>query len=291
MVFPTFRLRPGARWLLSALGGPVTLLGFALLFQACGADSESGTGGRRVVLHTRVALAEGGASFTTAVGWSVELTHVSLATGAFYYFDGKPPVAAVPRSNDWELAAGWLGLGTAYAHPGHYEPGNARGQMLEPFSVALLAGPAEFPDGDGVTGLYRSARFSFSTPAAGPAAEDLEEHAAIVEGRAELEGEETRFFRGLAAFDEIRQVAADGHVEGCELSEVVVEGDGTINVTVRPAAWFNLVNFAELDPGSEEEPSGFPADSQPRIAFVQGLTELSAYQFSFVPTSEEQQRK
>ena len=280
-------LRSGARVLLSALAGPSLLLGAALTVQACAADTDSGTGGERVVLHTRVELADGEARFTTAVGWNVELTSIALATGAFYYFDGTPPVVALPRSSNWELAARWLGLSVAHAHPGHYKAGNALGQMLEPFSVELLDGPADFPDGDGVTGLYRSARFGFSSPPVGPAAEALGDHAAVVAGRAELDGEKPRFFRASANLAELEQNAAGGRVEGCELSQVNVESDGTITVSVRPAVWFNLVDFSELDPGVEDDPSEFPENSQPRIAFVQGLTELSAYKFSYAAESKE----
>jgi hypothetical protein len=285
MIFRTrsIHLRSSARLFLPTCLGPLLLLGAAFAAQACAGDDGSGTSGKRVVLHTRVELAEGETQFTTAVGWSVEIERASLATGALYYFEGVSPIALHSRASGWQLAARWLGLGVAHAHPGHYEPGGARGQMLEPFSVDLLAGPAEFPDGEGVSGLYRSARFSFSAPPVGPAVEQLAEHAAFVQGRAELAGEEPRFFRGVAEFDEIKKIAAEGRVEGCKFNKVNVDADGTVTVLVHPRVWFNLVDFSELEPGSEDEPVEFPIDSQPRIAFVQGLAELSAYEFSYLP--------
>src|SRR5688500_16594045 len=70
--------------------GTAGALGMAVCIEACGADSE--TSGRRVVLGTRVELASDAASLTTAAGWSVTLTRAVVSTGAFYYFDGAPPI-------------------------------------------------------------------------------------------------------------------------------------------------------------------------------------------------------
>ena len=61
---------------------------------------------------------------------------------------------------------------SAFAHPGHYVPGNAKGEMLTAYSADLLAG-GMLGTGDGVTGLVRSATFSYATPATGPAAAEL----------------------------------------------------------------------------------------------------------------------
>jgi hypothetical protein len=45
--------------------------------------------------------------------------------------------------------------------------------------------------------------------------------------------------------------------------------------------WFDLVDFAELEPGSSDAPSEFESDTQPRLAFADGLAQLSAYEFSY----------
>src|SRR5688572_9623602 len=75
----------GLAWL-----GTVAGLAVALAIEACGSDS--GTGGERVALATRVIMEEEARSFTTAVGWDVTLTRAVISTGPFYYFDGAPPV-------------------------------------------------------------------------------------------------------------------------------------------------------------------------------------------------------
>ena len=52
-------------------------------------------------------------------------------------------------------------------------------------------------------------------------------------------------------------------------------------MSVAPRAWFNLVDFSELEPGTEDEPMSFEPDTQPRIAFAQGLAQIAAYSFRY----------
>jgi hypothetical protein len=272
-------LQVGAWALLGSMGA---LCG-ALCIEACGSASE--TSGRRVALETEVALAADGSSFTTAAGWNVTLSKAVVSTGAFYYFDGAPPLVQLRSRRGQQLALSALGVADAQAHPGHYQAGQALGQMLEPWSVDLLAGVASLPTGDGVTGVYRSARFSFTAPPTGPAAGELEGHAAVAEGVAERAGVAPIRFRATADLADIERSAAEGHVEGCEFTELEIEGTGLVSVAVNPKIWFDLVDFAELVPTpentAEDTPLSFPSDSQPKIAFAQGLAQLSAYKFSF----------
>jgi hypothetical protein len=255
----------------------------AVLLEACGAESSDSTSGRRVVLHTRVEAADDASEFETAAGWSVKLDRALLSVGPLYYFDGVPPLALRFQERTREWAQRWLGLSVARAHPGHYQAGNALGQMLESSSVDLLDGPVSLAEGDGVTGTYRSARFSFLAAPAGPFADELGSHVALVEGVAEKDGEEPRVFRAMAELADVEPSAAEGHVDGCVLEEVTVESDGTVTVVVTPRVWFNLVDFSVLEPGSKEEPTEFPDGSQPKVAFAQGLAQLSAYRFSYQP--------
>jgi hypothetical protein len=255
-------------------------LGSATLIEACSAA----TSGRRVVLHTRIERdASAGSSFTTALGWTVSLDLALLASGPYHYYDGAPPSVSQPRSRDWRFALRSLALGTAHAHPGHYKFGNAVGEMLEPASVDLLGEPVTLADGAGVTGTYRSARFTLA-PSTDPTSA-LGGQLALVEGRAEKAGAEPRFFRASAELADLTNSVVNGQVDGCEFAMGEVENDGTVTVQVKVQAWFNLVDFAELEPGSARAPGDFPADSQPKLAFSQGLAQLSAYRFSYVAKS------
>ena len=64
------------------------------------------------------------------------------------------------------------------------------------------------------------------------------------------------------------------------LRDAVIEQSGRVDITIRPRVWLDLVDFAELEPNAAE-PVEFSSDSQPRIAFAQGLAQLSAYQFTY----------
>lgn len=256
-------------------------LGLALSIEAC---SSGATSGNRVVLDTRVELAPNGQSFTTARGWDVSLSRILISTGPLYYFDGAPPLARVAprlRRKAWPSPLDALGVSEALAHPGHYKAGEALGQMLESWSVDLLAGGAELPAGDGVTGVYRSASFSFTSPPEGPLANAMESHAAIVEGVAERAGMAPLRFAATADLADIERSAANGYIDGCQFDELDIERSGRVSVRVNPKIWFDLVDFAELAPAAGDAVVHFPDGSQPKIAFALGLAQLSAYEFSF----------
>jgi hypothetical protein len=256
-------------------------LSFALGIQACSDESDD-TGGKRVVLHTRVTVdPEAMNGFDSGLGWHVTIDELIITVGPIHYFDGAPPLVVNERETPSRWASRWLGLGTAFAHPGHYQAGNALGEMLETTSVDLLAGPFELPDGEGVTGTFRSARFTFPVAPSGPFAGELGTHVALVEGTATKSGEETRVFRAVGDFSEIAKSESNAEISGCQFVETKVEGDGTVTLTVIPRVWFNIVDFAQSEPGAVGAPVEFPVGSQPRIAFTQGLAQLSAYRFEY----------
>jgi hypothetical protein len=255
---------------------------FSALLAGCGTGD---TGGKRIVLETRVVVAgDDAGTFLTGRGWTVTPSRILLGSGPLYYFDGAPPFARRVEPPLLErVVRRFFTIKEAHAHPGHYQPGDALGQMLQPYTEDLLGGAVDLPSGSGVTGTYRSGRFSFAEVPAGPGAGELGGHAAIVRGRAEKDGEEPREFVAVADFADIARSQTNAEVSGCVFEEADVGGDGTVTVTVRPHVWFDLVDFSEVDPGSEAEPATFEAGSRPRVAFAQGLAQLSAYSFAFAP--------
>lgn len=271
-------VRVGVLSVLTSVGG----LALALCIEACSAGD---TGGSRVVLDTRVELAPDAQSFTTARGWEVTLSRVLISTGPFYYFDGAPPVVRVApkaRKEVWPTLLDVLGPSRAFAHPGHYKAGDALGQMLDAWSIDLLAGVADLPAGDGVTGVYRSASFSFTSPPEGPMASAMQAHAAIVQGAAGRPGQAPFEFVATADLADIERRADDGYIDGCEFEELEIQQSGRVTVRVNPKVWFDWVDFAELEAAAGSGgPVSFPEGSQPKIAFALGLSQLSAYEFSF----------
>jgi hypothetical protein len=212
----------------------VRILVFALfvlgaLVVSC-SDGDSTTG-KRIVLDVRVAASPESRDFTNAMGWNVRITKAAIATGAFYYFDGETLYAR----------RGFFGIKTAAAHPGHYVPGNAKGEMLSSTSVDLLAG-ATIGSGAGVSGPVRSATFSFDTPAKGPFAAELGANVAIVEGTA-TKGAETRTFRAELGADEVKDPKGRTIVEGCPFVAADMQHDGVVSVAVKLSLWFDQIDF------------------------------------------------
>lgn len=254
----------------------------ALTLALCGIACSDGTTGKRIILRTQVEPArEVHTRFTTLSGWNVELAEAALATGPFYYFDGSPAFVMQQARTPWQGLKRVL-LPLAHAHPGHYGEGMAKGQMLMESSLSLLAGPVAFPAGNGVTGLYRSATFSFSSPVDGPALTSLKGNTVTATGLA-TKGESTVHFRIAVDFATIGERARDGLVPGCSFEEDTVDRAGVVKLTIKPHVWFNLVDFADIAPGSAEAPTEITKGSTAHIAFVLGLVQLSAYHFSFTP--------
>lgn len=260
-----------------------------LIVAACGGadDTSATTTGKRITLATRIVVDERArAPFVTRLGWKVTLDKAALSVGALYYFDGEPAfVRLSPRPSRFpQQLIEWLGPRTAWAHPGHYQTGNALGEMRTPSSVDLLSGPAALADADGVTGAFNSARFVFGDGLVGPAAPELAGNAAVASGvamKSDSPDSEEKHFVFVASLAEIATHVAHGAVDGCAFESANVETDGTVTVRVDPTTWFGLVDFSNVAPGTPDSPTMVSAGEVARIAFTLGLAQLSAYHFSF----------
>lgn len=249
---------------------------------------DSGTGGKRIAL-TAVVVGSPGAtsSFATSSGWTVTLSKALLATGPLYYYDGAtifsdaaPSRLGSPRP--WspldELRRA-LSIKSAHAHPGHYVPGNARGQFLTSTSVDLRTETA-LGDGDGVTGIVRSATFSFGSPAAGPFAGELGAHVAVLEGRATKGSDERAFRAEIDAADLTNEENALA-VEGCPFQEIEMTSDGTVTVTLAVEPWFDQVEFDSLPASDDGAPVVMPAATIGRKELVRGMKAGIGYTFAY----------
>jgi hypothetical protein len=251
-----------------------------------GCSGSTSTTGKRIDLATRVAVDEdAGSEFTTAEGWRVKLDKAALAIGALHYFDGEPAVVRreAPARGALERFA-MLFEGVAHAHPGHYQTGNALGEMLEPASVDLFSAPTKLGRGEGVTGTFRSARFTFANQVLGAAAKELGGKVALVEGTATKAGDANAkeiHFRLTAGFADITANVTRGEVAGCEFVQTDVETDGTVTLTLKPSIWFDLVDFTDVPPGTSDAPTEVPKGELAQIGFALGLVQLTAYEFTF----------
>jgi len=256
-----------------SIGAGVVAVAFVV---GCG-DSSGTTAGKRIELRAKAAPVANFSAFTTGFGWDVTLTRAAVAVSALYYFDGPPPTAFRTPTNREKIER-FIGLGTAWAHPGHYQAGTALGQSIfpAPTAVDLFATPTALASGDGITGIYRSARFVFAQSA--PVDTSLSGHIALVEGKAVKHGtaDAPVFFRLIADYADLSQNVNNGAVDGCVFNETDIEADGEVTVTVKPSVWLNLVDFSKIAAGTEEAPT-----ETTNAGFSQGVTQLSAYQFSY----------
>lgn len=261
---------------LTAIAFVLTTGAAGAAIEACSAEGGSGTTGKRVKLSTRV-LGEdrARAPFKNSVGWTVTLSKAHVSTGPLYYFDGDPIFSRVQRPLD-RLRGVFLPR-LAHAHPGHYVAGNAKGEMTTPSSVDLLGPPNALAAGSGVSGPYRSARFTYASPARGPFATQLGNHAVVVEGSA-TDGTKTVKFRSSADLGDLLDSYNEPKLEGCVFSPAEVSGDGTVTVTVLPSVWFDQVDFVDLaSDGSTVELAGTAAFN----GLTRGLKKGTAYVFSY----------
>jgi hypothetical protein len=260
----------------------VLLIGLLALVASCGNET---TTGRRVELQTRLVPDLDATTHTvlTSMGWSVTLTRALVATGDLHFYDGPPAFTSNDRGRWRRLWAALSPVGTAHAHPGHYLPGGAKGEMLLPFSADLMAGPIDLPAGYGITGAVQSATFSFAVPSDGPAVDALGAHVALTQGSATKDGQTIHFVLAADLAD-VARTAKDGHVTGCKFDAVDIQEPGTVTVTVKPRVWLNFIDFSAVAPGTPEAPTVIAAPAVAHAAFAIGLAQLSAYEFSFSAT-------
>jgi hypothetical protein len=257
---------------LSAHIAAASLLAFSTLVAApsgC-AGEGSGTTGRRVSLEVKIAASPESKEFTNAKGWRVTLTKAAISTGALYFYEGEPLFASRAR--------GWVR--SALAHPGHYQPGDARGELLTPSSADLLAG-GTLGAGHGVSGPVRSATFAFGVPVRGPLAGELGASVAIVEGKA-VKGMETRAFRVELRPEDVQDHGGAPEVQGCPFTPADMQSDGVVTVTVRLTTWLDQVAFDDVPTSADGTPVVVP-DGLARNQLVRGAKVGLAYVFSYAP--------
>jgi hypothetical protein len=277
--------------------GTAVLVGYLATACLSSSDGSSGTTGQAITLKTKISIKDDlSQPKTNALGWNVTISKAYLSVGALYYFAGDPVLSqrALPNSAR-QSAMAWLGdffIKTAHAHPGHYIEGAAMGQMLQPTTVNLLGNSLELADGEGVTGLTNSAKFTWQAPPKGDFASNLNGHVVLTQGTAVKDGVTIKF---VAMADDTEVVDGDKKVEvaGCAFGanpgEVGVDmiGDGTVTLTLVPSVWFDQVDFAYVAPGE----SGAPAPNAEGIVdiagtlawqgFIRGVKKGTAYEFSY----------
>ncbi|CAM3166024.1 hypothetical protein G4177_00040 [Corallococcus sp. ZKHCc1 1396] len=206
-----------------------------------------------------------------AHGWTVTPEAVQMSVGAVRFFEGRVLLSRAPRF-DWYSLIG----GTARAHPGHYVPGDALGEVLKVQTVDLLAaGGAFLGDANAVTGSYGSLELTLVTPTAATDAQNvLGGHQVHVRGTAlHTTGATVRFD---AAVDLPKAI------EGVRFERELKQEPGAVSIAVDLGKWMSRINFATASLPDAAGVSTFPADSQAQNALVRGVEDTSAYVVTWV---------
>lgn len=243
---------------------PVLLLAAATpKLWGCGGEE----GPSRTSFEVRVA-GSGGSSLQNDFGYRVDLTEARLHLGPIHFFSGEPLFSVRAPDEGWpaRLARRLLGVRLAHAHPGHYQQGEALGEVLSHGTVDLLAAaPTRLGTAEGITGRYRSARVAYA-----PAADNAG-HAAHLRGVAKKGGESIAFAGDLDASEEIAGIACAAEVDG--------GAEGKMTLSVALEQWIARIDFTQLDASAGEvtlEP-----DSQAHNALTRGIHNTSAFSFTF----------
>ena len=201
------------------------------------------------------------------VGWRVTVEHAYVALGPVRWYEGAPIFGR-------NLLERLLGVGVAYAHPGHYVPGEALADITAPRVVDLMATEATPLGGaDGVAGDAQSARVELHPPDAslGVTRDALHGLALWTRGTATRAGTTVRFEGGVAVDYAVRGVPA----------RAALASTGRFVVSVDLARWFDQVDFSGLAEGADGSPAPIAVGSVAANGLYRGATNGASYVFAW----------
>ncbi|WP_158626578.1 hypothetical protein [Corallococcus interemptor] len=241
---------------------PIALaLSVALLSLGCGDKTEAE---RRTFAVTMTATAP---TAPNEYGWTVTPEAAQLSVGSVRFFEGR---VLLSRRFDWYSLIG----GTANAHPGHYVPGDALGEVLTPQTVDLLAG-GNLGEANAVTGSYGSLELTLVTPTAATDAQNL-----LGGHQAHVRGTATHTSGATVRFDAV--VDLPKAIEGVRFERDLQKEAGHVRIAVDLGTWMDRIDFATASLPDAAGVSTFPAGSQAQNGLVRGVEDTSAYVVTWV---------
>lgn len=205
-------------------------------------------------------------------GWTVTLESAHVSVGPVRFYEGRVLLSSWwPRFEPYALIGG-----TAWAHPGHYVPGDALGELLNTGRVDLLAAqPMVLGEASAVTGDYGSMELTLPTATASSDAEGV------------LQGRAIRI-RGVATHTDGRAVRFDAAmdlqkpIQGIRFERALEMETGRVRITVDLRKWLGRIDFATASQVDAGGVSTFPTESQAMNALVRGVEDTSAYVVTWV---------
>ena len=226
----------------------------------CGCGDDSGP--RRTTFPVDV-VASTATGLTNDFGYTVDIQQARMRLGPITCYSGEPLFTqSEPTWRRW-LAKLWP-VGTAHAHPCHYQEGQALAELTCSHEVDLLASSTRLGTASGVTGSYRSVRVDLSKASGNPTV--------TIQGKATKSNSSISFSASLSPDTAVKGVALNAEVDG---------RPGTLALRVDLKSWVDHVDFSKL---SGAAPVTVASGSQAENALVRGITSTSAFQFTWKPS-------
>lgn len=182
----------------------------------------------------------------TDSGWTVTLTKATAHLASVRFFSGQAQhVRATPW---WQQAL----ISNAYAHPGHYVPGEALGEVLAVLDVDLLAAPIEWGVADAVTGDYGSLQLGYA------------------EGGLEVEGTATK---GADTVSFSARFTPPAPLEGASFAHEMMTAPGHVELQFDLSVIFSRIDFARVGSSAKPLDTMSPAFN----GYARGIEDVSAY--------------
>ncbi|MCP3104018.1 hypothetical protein LZ198_34605 [Myxococcus sp. K15C18031901] len=199
-------------------------------------------------------------------GWSVQLERAHVSVGPVRFYEGRVLLSRRAPRFDWYSLLG----GTAHAHPGHYVPGDALGEVLVTRTVDLLGEPTSLGDASAVTGEYGSMELSLPAPTA-----TTDAQGALTGHAVRLAGTARNADGGSVRFDVVTDLPAP--VAGVRFEKSLGMEAGHVRITVDLRKWVDRIDFATATDPDTDGIYTFPAESQASNALVRGVEDTTAY--------------
>ena len=190
-------------------------------------------------------------------GWTVTALEGSMSLTELRFFEGRVLVA----QRSWSPVD--LFISTAHAHPGHYVPGEARGELLAPRELDLSSRDViAWDTANAVTGSYGSAKLTFGASGV------------RVRGTATKGAQTIRFDTGALALTK--------PLEGIRFEHEMNTAPGTVRLEVDLGVLLSRIEFDKaLAPPNADGVVVFDSSSVAFNGFDRGVTDSGSYRFTW----------
>jgi hypothetical protein len=221
-----------------------------LLLVGCGVTEQT-----RRTFPVEVVVSTSAAPLET--GWTVSALEGSMSLTELRFFEGRVLVA----QRSWNPVD--LLISTAHAHPGHYVPGEARGELLAARELDLSGRDVlAWDTANGVTGSYGSAKLTFGASGV------------RVRGTATKGATTVRFDTGALSLTK--------PLEGIRFEHEMTTAPGTVRLEVDLGVLLSRIEFDKaLTAPNAAGVVVFDPSSAAFNGFDRGVTDSSSYRFTW----------